>query len=360
MTEDRAEIALRRLIEEARRGATPELEWDAIEAKILAGAKRTVPGAAPRSRRVSWLAAAALAALAALGAGAAMLLKPSAPASSEAPRQEAVATAAPALPVGNMDGDALAAGALVTSSSDPIVVNHAGHVTWTLAPEGVARVESVGDVIELSLDRGTLSAHVTKSKMPESFVVRVEKTRIAVHGTSFRVERLAKAVHVEVEEGVVAVGPLGGTAFEVRAPSSVLVSFDGVRVDPRRASGPAAPVMGGLGAGTLAESVAGNQPEKAEATHEESAPSEPPGVERVIQAVRRCLSENTVAGGDLRVSVRTRMSLRVQASGHVGEALFAPPLAPPVQHCVDAHVGSIGFFASHDGFALDRVIELER
>lgn len=359
MNEDRAEKALHRLIEEARLGATPELDWDAIESKVLARAARSEPGTEMRSRRVSWLAPAALAALAALGAGAALLLKPAAPVSSDAPR-EAVTATTTTPPVGNLDGDALAAGALVTSNSDPIVVEHAGHVIWTLAPAGAARVESVGDVIELSLDRGTLSAHVTKSKMPESFVVRVEKTRIAVHGTKFRVERLAKTVHVEVEEGVVAVGPLGGTAFEVRAPGNVLVSFDGVRVDQRRASGAAAPAAGGLPAGAAADSVAEIQPEKVTATHEEPAPSEPPGVERVIQAVRHCLSENTVAGGDLRVSVRTRMSLRVLSTGRVGEALFAPPLAPPVQHCVDAQVGSIGFFASHDGFALDRVIELER
>jgi hypothetical protein len=83
-------------------------------------------------------------------------------------------------------------------------------------------------------------------------------------------------------------------------------------------------------------------------------------VERVIQAVRRCLSENTVAGGDLRVSVRTHMSLKVQATGHVGEVLFDPPLAPAVKACVDARVGSIGFVASHGGFAIERVIELDR
>jgi hypothetical protein len=307
-------------------------------------------------------ALAALAALAAIGSGAALLSKPVAPTSHEAPKQAAAATTSIA-PVGTLDGDALVPGALVTASSDPVVVEHAGHVTWTLAPESVARVESVGDVIDVSLDRGTLSAQDTKSKMPESFVVRVEKTRIAVHGTVFRVLRLEKAVHVAVEEGVVAVGPVGGTAFEVRGPGSVLVSFDGVRVDSRRAPVAPAAVIGGLAAGTTPDVAAGDPVEdgrRAAAPPVESAPSEPPGVERVIQAVRHCLSDNTIARGDLRVTVRTRMSLRVQASGRVGEALFTPPLAPPVQHCVDAQVGSIGFFASQDGFALDRVIELER
>jgi ferric-dicitrate binding protein FerR (iron transport regulator) len=350
MTEDRAESALRQLVRDARQDPTPELEWDAIEASLLA--RRARAERMPAPRRLSWLAPAALAALAALGAAAGLLLKPALPPSTEAPQEAAVASTSTA-PLGN----------LVTAESQPIVVTHLDHVTWTLAPDGVARVESVGDVIALGLERGTLSARVTKSKRPESFVVRVEKTRIAVHGTAFRVERLEKAVHVEVEEGVVAVGPVGGTAFEVRAPGSVVVSFDGVRADARRAVGAAAPAQGGLSAGSATEAIAANPAENEPETATppvEAAPSEPPGVERVIQAVRHCLSENTVARGDLRVTVRTRMSLRVEATGKVGEVLFAPPLAPPVQHCVDAKVGSIGFFASKDGFALDRAIELER
>jgi hypothetical protein len=54
------------------------------------------------------------------------------------------------------------------------------------------------------------------------------------------------------------------------------------------------------------------------------------------------------------------MSLRVRANGHVGEAVFDPPLAPPVQSCVDAEVGAIAFAPSPGGFAIDRVIELDR
>ena len=366
MTEDRSERALRRLVDEARRDTTPTLEWDALESALLSRARVVQRAPARLSGRSRFLVAAvpaALAALTALAAGSAFILRAASPGSGDAPREAAKAVTAPPEKE-SLDGDALSTGAVVTSGAEAVVVQHVGHATWTLAPGGIARVESVGDVIGLSLDRGTLSARVTKSTRPESFAIRVEKSRIAVHGTAFRVDRLEKTVHIEVEEGVVAIGPVGGKAFELRAPGSVEVSFDGIRADKARPTTRAATERPGeLPAGNELDNAPRNPSEtgaKVPPPHAGPPPAEAPGVERVIQAVRHCLSENTVARGDLRVSVRTRLSLRVQATGHVGEVLFDPPLSPPVQACVGAKVGSIGFSASHDGFALERVIELER
>lgn len=364
MTEDQSEIALKKLVDEARRDGVPDLEWNAVETALLARIADGERAPLEVARRRSWLVPAALAAFASLAAGALFLRlgTPSAPGSRNA--ENTTVSPAPADRQEMVDGDALSSGAVVTSRDQAVVVRHVDHVTWTLAPESLAHVEAVGDVIALSLDRGTLSARVTKILRPESFVVRVEKSRIAVHGTAFRIDRLEKSVRVEVTEGVVAIGPVGGRSFELPAPGSVVVSFDGVRSDD---TAPSAPTMRGAAAITA---TASNRPSEAGAAADAAAkpiaarsgptPNEGPGVERVIQAVRRCLSENTVTGGDLRVSVRTRLSLRVQATGHVGEVLFDPPLAPAVQACVGARVGSIGFVASHDGFALERIIELER
>ena len=90
----------------------------------------------------------------------------------------------------------------------------------------------------------------------------------------------------------------------------------------------------------------------------ESAPT--PNVDAVLDAVRRCFRERTVTNGDLHVTVNTQMSLRIQASGRVGEAVFTPPLAPSVRRCVDDSVGAMHFPSSPNGFAVEKVLDLER
>jgi hypothetical protein len=259
-----------------------------------------------------------------------------------------------------LNGDELAPGAVVTSGADAVVVEHRGHVTWTLSPESMAHVESVGDVVSLAIDRGQVSAEVVKSPKPESFVVRVEHTRVAVHGTRFRVSRLSDSVRVEVQEGVVGVGPVGGRGFELRAPDAATLTFEGVRTD----------ALAAAGSDRSSAAAAGKQAAQNAARPKSAyfAPVEPDGlprgalagVEQVVSSVERCLRENTVAADDLRVSVETRLTLRVDARGTVGEALFAPPLAPGVGSCVDTALGTIGFPRSAGGFVAYRVLELNR
>ena len=364
MTDDPLDTTLRRLVGEAREDATPELDWDAMEASLAARTLEAKSNPVGRSNRRPWTAALALAAL----LGGALAFRFAVPHSRAGISTASHSGSAPSKS-SNVDGDALATGAVVTSGGDPIVVEHVDHVTWTLSPGGAAHVESVGAVVGLSLDCGTISARVTKSIRPESFVIRVENSRIAVHGTAFRVERGASLVNIDVTEGVLAIGPVGGRAFELRAPGRAVLSFNGIRTDasgavgptgvlrPQPVSGSSAPLASAMPAGVArspSEEVTRDGSGRTSLAAEDS-----PGVEHVIQAIRRCLADHTVADGDLHVTVRTRMSLRVQATGRVGEALFDPPLAPPVQECVDAKVGSIEFSASGGGFALDRVIELD-
>ncbi|MEI9949618.1 MAG: FecR domain-containing protein [Pseudomonadota bacterium] len=65
---------------------------------------------------------------------------------------------------------------------------------------------------------------------PETFAVEVGGTRVAVHGTAFRVERVAERVQVEVSEGTVAVeasGTHSSPAFLLRRNSRGTFALDG-------------------------------------------------------------------------------------------------------------------------------------
>src|SRR5262249_11452820 len=159
-----------------------------------------------------------------------------------------------------------------------------------------------------------------------------------------RVTRLADSVRVEVQEGVVGVGPLDRPGFELRAPNAATLTLDGVRTDVAVTAGRAqSPAATGTSATATRHAV---RPKSAY-----FAPVEPAGlprgalagVEQVLSSVERCLREHRVSEGDLRVSVETSMPLRVDPKGMVGEAVFAPPLAPSVGACVDDALGAITF-----------------
>jgi ferric-dicitrate binding protein FerR (iron transport regulator) len=383
LKKDDGELALERLVAEARREPPPDVDWDAMEARLMPRLgeppRFAAPRRSPRSPLIFALAAAALAGVAAAAVAVVNRdLPPPAPIVAVAPPAAEQAARA-----GNArNGDALAVGDVVHADREPVAVDHDGRATWTLEPDSEAHVEELGGVIRVALDRGILSARVVKSPRPESFVVRVEGTRVAVHGTAFRVVRLDHAVRVEVTEGVVGVGPLRGPSFDVVAPASTTTTFDGVRTDLRHAArSTTSKPNERLHAGAPAEEVAAAEPEpeapaQAEATDvpDESgkgaspevsarAPRESssaPSIDGVVDAVRRCFREQTVESGDLHVTVSTQMSLRIQGTGRVGEAVFTPPLAPRVRQCVDDAVGLMKFPASTNGFAVDKTLELSR
>jgi ferric-dicitrate binding protein FerR (iron transport regulator) len=370
----RAEPALDLLVAEAKRDPLPDVDWDAVEASLL---QRL--GEAPRYEQLRQKSyrtpvTLALAAAALLGAAAAFFVGgpvPHAPSQAIAPALEAENTASAG--GGAVDGNALAVGAAVHADAASVVVEHTKHATWKLEPGSLAHVEQLGSVVRIALDRGSVSARVVKSPQPESFVVRVEGTRVAVHGTAFRVVRLGNAVRVEVTEGVVGVGPVGGPSFDVAAPSTATTTLGGVRLDSRHAGRDTGPKS--------AERPHPSAVAAAEPAPEESASAEPvepsgeapqvsaraprassstPNTDGIVEAVRRCFREHTVASGGVEISVSTQMSLRIEASGRIGEAVFTPPLAPGVRRCVDDTVGAMTFDSSPDGFAVVRVLELER
>jgi hypothetical protein len=295
-----------------------------------------------------------VAALSGLAAGVVELRSTHSALSVEAPRTAENGPSGNAV-AGTLDGDTLAIGQHVTAGAAPLVVSHSGHATWTLAPNGEAHLESSGDVIHVALDRGELSARVTKSKLPESFAVRVERMQVAAHGTAFVVERLPSTVRVEVTEGVVGVGPVGGKEFELFAPSGATVTWDGVRDDA--ASGiPPHPTNGMVGSTATVRA----KPGVPTAGSAETLHAGTNGVEDVVRTVQGCFAEHTVSGGDLKVTVSTRMSLHVRADGSVTDVTFNPPLAEAVRDCVDREAASLEFPPSATENSFTRVLELDR
>ena len=356
MTEqERDEIVLDRLVEESRAEKAPDLNWDGLEAALMKRVGET-PRRRSRSRAPMLLAAAAvLLAIGGFFSVRGVVTDRATGAVREASKTELAPVDHP------VNGDALAPGAVVTSGADELVVVHRGHVTWKLAPESAAHVEAVGDVVAIALDRGIVSAEVVKSPRPESFVVRVERTRVAVHGTRFRVARLSDSVRVDVQEGVVGVGPMGAAGFDLRAPDGATVTFNGVRTDVAASAvtgkREAEPSAGAPAATNASKPKAfGVPPVEADGLPRGALA----GIEQVMTSVERCVRDNTVSGDDLRVTVETRLTLRVAATGSVGEASFAPPLAPSVAACVDAALETVRFPRSTDGFVIDRVLELSR
>jgi hypothetical protein len=354
--EERLEKALDELVDETKAETTPQqIEWDTVEATLM----RRVQGgpiSMMRERATSGRWVAVLAA-AALVAGALLWVHESHVSAPVAPLETAKLTAPAELPHW-LDGDAIGTGAVVASDDREVVVEHRERATWTLAPKSSALVESTGDVITVALNEGSVSAHVVKSPRPESFVVRVEKTRIAVHGTRFRVDRLGTTVHVELAEGVIAVGPVGGPEIELFAPSNATLSLDGLRLDtpptsPRPTarqgeSSSAPPAKDAAKAGTApAEDVSPEEKAKEDAER------------TMTDGIRACLAVSAVSRGDLRVSVETRMAVHVLANGHVEQASFAPPLSPAVRRCADAVLARIVFPPSDDAFVIEQGLQLD-
>lgn len=332
--------ALAALVAEARGEAPPPLDWAQVEGALLARrAREPLHRGAPLSRAAGpWLAvalAAAMASVFALSLG----TRGPAPGAETSAQAPSVSAATPALSIG----------ARIEAGAQGRTVEHPGHATWTLEPGGSARVVALGELIALELERGAISARVVKSQRTESFVIRAEGARVAVRGTVFRVERTRESVHVQVSEGLLAIGPVDGLPFELPAPGEATVSLSGQRLERAGAEGPhpepaqlAREKAPSPGSGAAAPSAVG-----ATAT-----------VEDVIQAVRACVDDHTVARGDLRISISARLAMRVEPSGTLGSTVFAPPLAPSVGRCVDAAVARMRFGVTAQGFEVIRTIEL--
>lgn len=218
----------------------PPMDWSRTESALMRriaageGARPTVRSSTGAWRALSFAAAAAVIPLA-LSLSASAPLEPTA-ATPHVVDLDAIA-AAPAQ-TGALDLGSLRAGDVVEASHGAVAFADAGRVTWTLAEgsRAVVRspVEASGLGHVLKLERGSVRVEVAPDLVKDVFMdalaVEVFGTRVAVHGTAFTVSLEQGEVLVDVEHGVVTVGPVGQrgttTGYQLPAGSTAAFSLD--------------------------------------------------------------------------------------------------------------------------------------
>jgi ferric-dicitrate binding protein FerR (iron transport regulator) len=338
-----AERALSRVVAEARNESAPELDWARVEARIEENAAGVEPVATPsRGVRAVLLFAAASAALAVGWFAAGGQTPMASPVHTEVQRHA-------------LDGDRLSAGAAIEAPLEEVSIEHARHSRWTLERGSRANVTNVGGVVLVELERGALVAHVVPSPKKETFVVEVARTRVAVHGTAFRVALASDRVDVSVTEGTVLVGPREqpGWGEPLSAHESSSFTLDG------------AP----LGEHALRVPAPRRQPERRPAAPAEHPPelTEQPSIDEVEKLVSRmlevgatCFETRTATANGVRVTASTLFTLHALPEGRVELVSLDPPLAPPVQRCITEGVAKLMITPSQRGIQIARRMELER
>jgi hypothetical protein len=397
---------LDKLVDEARRelGAreVEQVDWDAVDRKLFArirAEQRVEPATLHTGRGAGWaFGAAALAAAAAV----ALVVGKTRESGSDVSRAEA--TAAPASSVASMptgavllvDGKPASAGAVVhlgdvlEARGAAVTFSRPGKLTWVLEPGSVADVTHVDGALVLGLERGAVEAQVVPVSSGEAFAVDVEGARVAVHGTHLRVERTGDHVVVDLNEGVVVVGPaprVGSTIGAlVTAPAhadfgaagcaagnpAIAVSHDVSAVRAPIALGasggaavmlpsPAIAVVSPPNArpGDARPALPSPQRPLLAAPQPPAPPSEPsapppapqpdPAAPSVVAAaVRSCMAARTSAE-NVTVVVSTTVHVELDADGNVKAARFDPPVAPDVNACAASVIYRTRF--THDGSA---------
>ncbi len=368
------ERALDRLILELREESSPKVDWQGVEARLM----RELPRA-PQSTSRSFLGRLRLPAAGLVAVAAVLTLVVARKPAPVPPKQTAKLSTAP------LDGDLLALGTRLTAGNQPLVVDHHGRARWTLEPHATALVSDAGEFLTVKLESGALSAAVVPNPKPETFAVEAGGTRVAVHGTAFRVERVAERVQVEVSEGTVAVeasGTHSSPAFLLRRDSRGNFALDGhtgsvegnasaVVADgsgqSHRTLLKAAPAASLAHGRVIAPAI---QPTKPNVSAEPALPVPAPpvqpsisdienGVSSAVELMNRCFHEQT-RGTGIRVSANTGLTLSVAPDGTIQSVTFAPPLAPAVEDCAVSGLRTLSFAHSVEGVTFTRLLELER
>jgi hypothetical protein len=286
-------------------------------------------------------------------------------------------------------GAALEVGEVAETSGREAKYDKPGVVSLALAPN--SRIEVVANDLErergggitVHLARGSLHAEVTPRPFGEVFAVEVERTRIAVHGTSFTVTREGDKVVVEVSHGSVAVGPVGhrGTThgWLVVGPDRAAFTLDGAReaawlpppdetalaaVEP--ANPPPLVVIGDGRASRVKRSatVPARGDAVASSSHGDNSvvsaskasswgeggniegrtPSEQEADEAasIVRKLGAC-HEKQASAVSFRSSVESALTLTILPTGAIREGVFTPPLSPTLMSCADKAIGAARF-----------------
>jgi hypothetical protein len=265
-----------------------------------------------------------------------------------------------------------------------VTLERPGKLTMILDHESRARFHvehssadaPAGGTLVLTLDRGAVEARVVPVASGQAFAVDVEDSRVAVHGTHFRVARTAERVAVDLREGIISIGRVLDVASRqaplVAAPAHadfVAADVIGTLTVTREPSALRAPAAIRSAASTTA--IATPQPEH---TRTEPAPARPAAAEtgadrpetqagrsgqpaaaprsdadvegELANAVRACMAERPHAE-NVTVVVRTMLLLDLGGDGSVRGARFEPPVALDVNECATRSIYKTHF--AHGG-----------
>lgn len=393
---DRArEKALAELTREAADAPMPELDWDRMESRILAATE--IEPASPtasrsaikeRVRRVPTFASTPWSIAVAAAAAAMLIYGTTAMRAPSTSRDVHAQLTSPEPPIAGFTS--LSVGEVVETGTSGVVYDRPGPVRLTLAPNSRASVvandyrEGPRGGISVALERGSIHAAVTQKSDGEIFAVEVEKTRIAAHGTAFRVTREADRVVVDITEGAVAIGPIGHRhathGWLLSAPARAAFSLDGARqatwleaappvaiaAAEEPASEPPSPVA--VSSSTRAKRVATASPPRSEppvvskndnttsgapvhgstwgegANVDGSDPieQEAAATAAILRKLAACY-EKQVSADSVRFSVESSLSLTLAPNGAIREGVFTPPLSPTLMNCADKAVGEAHF-----------------
>ena len=360
MTRLQSEAVLRQIVVDVQHSEPPEVDWDKLETRLVASVERR---AAPNRRsgarsKLSWL----LAALVFGVLGLALVELRRAPGSDDQ-KSLAAERAAPAEASAPTDGEKLEVGQRIVATAQPVTIRHRGLAEWVLAPGSAGEVKALDPTVVIQLQSGSLSANVTPSARSESFIVEAGGLRVSVRGTVFSVERVGEQVVVDVKEGTVAVGQPGKSSETLLVgPASGRFLSTGERAgtalrtqgrvsrrgapNPPDATAPAPPA-------SISATAAGLQQEP---TFEDVER----GLSMVEASLADCLGRHTDQGDTIKLSLRTRVTLKVEPDGSLSRHRFLPPLAPSIAGCFAAEASQMSFAPSLTGAHIIRDLEIAR
>lgn len=398
-------LLLKDLVGESRRRPVPEPDWVRMQAALerrIDRLDRDRASGAPASEPTGWqlgqgwrwpTLAVSLVLLALVATG----LVSRGGLLSDAPRDQAKIERAPAAqPWGVRDGAALRTGEVVEAADRAVSVIHDQRARWTVEPRGRVRWLVGGPLLTAGLERGAVSVEVIPGSRPESFAVEIGQTRIAAHGTKFRVERTSLGATVTVAEGTVVIGlsrDRGHTQGQLlKAPGIADVNLRGqltgkAALATGTTSGPRkAPVRGApspspvedhgstasevdLDSGVIesSELVGPASSEQSEVAPHDGVLPEKPDPARIHSEmqvaqhkVRDCFARHTNPAGGVLVTARTQLTVQIGPTGEVTNLDLRPPLAPPVQRCAVHALRSLRFGESQRGGSESRILLLGR
>lgn len=355
----------------------PDVDWAKVEQHVFEAIEQ--PGRPLRFDRPAspWPRVAAIAAIA---AGVALAVTSTTTRSVNLAPSHASLTVAPSQPL-EVDAQGLTraeAGTVLVASAEPVLVQHRDWARFRLTPNSRVAIERIDDRIDLRLIEGKVEAMVTKRGLEDIFTVRVDQMRVSVHGTVFSVARDGGIMHVHVQRGSVAVGPVrrnGSTeGWLVTAPSTGTFSIDDqVRLsvnsqvpapisfpslEPAESAVETIELAAEAPAGTpaIARTEPARKPEHSGARAEEPVlpdtltPSLAAStLASIASQVSDCYQRSLPVGDDsVTIHVQTTVHIRVAADGHVVFARFDPPLSPSAQACASAVVQSASFPKARD------------